>query len=419
MGKPPVQLIPANPTWAFGLVIISCVVGALLLVVGVWAEIAVALDGILCTTFIVSGLGLIFGAFGSQATVQYKKWVVTGVAATSLIFLFAIDYLRRDSYVVIELLTTKTPTTVISAGDATIKGSVTNEGSRLRTRFVVLHGSVRDTDVRILTEWPPRPTEVRSENRVEPLCLGDYKLMHTFGRGRSLAWRLSETAMKIRDDSNNLIASRAKCGIDDLGPSARLPSLLITSANAQSAPEVQALVQDLLSDNTDVRRLARESLANIGPPAIRPLMDRAEAMTATNDRLAFRAQIGAATAIDNMLSKGSKIAPPLEVSRQLNAADFEALIQWTFNRDQSLLGPTLRILANTADATALRSLMKAIERTSDENIIYNTAWILRQSAARYRSDSQTLAEIKRLSNSLRSRASGEKTTNFLNQTDAM
>src|SRR5262245_52555364 len=88
------QLKRVNPVWELRLIVAACVVGAALVIIGLWGEIAVGLDGILSTTFMVSGLALIFGAFGSQATVQYKGWVVAGAAAIALIFLFAIDYLR-------------------------------------------------------------------------------------------------------------------------------------------------------------------------------------------------------------------------------------------------------------------------------------------------------------------------------------
>src|SRR5262249_7930445 len=59
------KLERANPLELW-LIIAACVVGGALLAIGLWGEIAVTLDGIMSTTFIVSGLALIFGAFGSQ-----------------------------------------------------------------------------------------------------------------------------------------------------------------------------------------------------------------------------------------------------------------------------------------------------------------------------------------------------------------
>jgi hypothetical protein len=411
------SIIRANPRWQFGLIIASCVVGGALLIVGLWAEISVALDGILSTTFIVSGLALIFGAFGSQATVQYKGWVIAGVAAIALIFLFAIDYLRRDSFVIIELLTPKTPTTTIKAGNAIIKGTVNAEGTRLRTRFFVRYRDVNDTDLRFDIERPKKENE--SENSIVSICLTRDKLVRWFGRGGQLNWWLNEPSMEIFDNSRHLIGSRKDCGGDESSPFARLPHLGLSTAHAQGSPDIESLIQDLLSDNTDVRRLARDRLADLGTSVIRPLMDRAIKMTSLNDRLAFRMQVGAAVAIDNMISKGGRTVSPMEVRRELRDADFNAIIQWTLNRDQSLLGPALRILAATADLPTLQALMKVIENQKDENIIYNTAWILRQSAQRYRADPSTLAAIKQFARDLRPRSPGEKTINFLNQTEAM
>ena len=411
------KLDRVRPEWEFRLIVASCIVGTLLLVIGLWAEVAVTLDGILSTTFIVSGLALIFGAFGSQATIQYKGWVVAGVAAIALIFLFAIDYLRRDSYAVIDLLTSKTPTTTVTAGDAIIKGAVSRQGENLRTRFYISYKYVSDTDPRFEVELPNRNND--SEKLLVSICFKKEKLIHSFGRGRQVNWSLNETNMQIIDASKNLVGSKDVCPGYQPGPLVGSRLFAITSAHAQGAAEIEPLIQDLLSDNTDVRRLARDQLADIGPSAIRPLMDRAIKMTASNDRLTFRMQVGAAVAIDRMISKEAKAGPTAAVRQQLNTADFNAIIQWTLNRDQSLLGPALRILASTADLPTLQLLMKTIENQSDENIIYNTAWILRQSAQRHRSDPSTLSSIKQLAKTLRPRSPGEKTTNFLNQTEAM
>jgi hypothetical protein len=410
-----VRLIPANPTWEFRLVVASCVVGAGLLVVGIWSEFAVALDGILSTTFIVSGLALIFAGFGAQATVQYKGWVVAGVAATALIFLFAIDYLRRDSYVIVDLMTPKKPPPSFRTGDANMSGAPEFEGDLLRTRFFIRYRKLDEGNLSFYAQWP------RDDPTQSPfvlVCFTRDKLVHWFGRGRQLKWWLSDDEKRIVDVDNRVVATSSACAPGQ-GGSAGLPTFAIGPALAQGAPRTDALIQDLLSDTAEVRRLARDQLAEIGPSTIRPLMDRAIAMTAANDRLAVRMQIGAAVVIDTMLSVGTKKYSPADVRRQLRPADYNAIIQWTLNRDQSLLGPSLRILANTADLAVLRALMEAVDDQTNENIIYNTAWILRQSAQRFRNDPSTLSAIKQLARTLRPRARGEKTLSFLNQIDAM
>jgi hypothetical protein len=413
----------ANPVWAFRLIVMSCVVGAALVAIGLWGEIAVTLDGILSTTFMVSGLALIFGAFGSQATVQYKGWVIAGVAAIALIFLFAIDYLRRDSYVIVELLTSKAFVTTLKAGEAIIKGTVESAGqSQLRTRFVVRYRHMDDLTPRFDTEWPK--AENQSENPIVSLCFTRDKLIHWFGRGGQLEWRLLnatsplEAGMEIRDQKNTLIGSRRECGEDSPPPVAHLPGPAMPSAHAEPTAPAD-LINDLLSDNPDVRRLARDRLAAQGPSVIRPLMDRAIAMTASNDRLAFRMQVGAAVVIDTMLSNKGRQVPPATVSRQLNARDFGALVSWTLNNDLSLRDPAVRVVANTADVAALHQLMQAIENQTDATIIFNTAWILRQSAQRLRSNAPVLAEIKQLARQLRPRARTANTTSLLDQIEAM
>jgi len=413
------KLKRANPLWELRLIIAACVVGGVLLAIGLWGEIAVTLDGIMSTTFIVSGLALIFGAFGSQATVRYKGWVVAGVAATALIFLFAIDYLRSDSYVVVQLRSPKEVTTMISAGNAIIKGTVQN-GPLLRTRFIVFYRELGDSNPEFVAQWPK--TDDRSEDPAVSICLARERLIRWFGRGDELDWQLHTTGpldvnTEIRDDKSNLIGSRRECGNGSPTPVARAPDLAESPAHAEQASDDDALIEDLLSENPDVRRLARDRLARRGPPVIRPLMKRALSMTAANDRLALRMQTGAAIVLDTMLTK--QAASSADVGRQLNAGDFDALVTWTVNRDLSLRDPSVRVVANAADIAALRSLMRAVEHETDAAIIYNTAWILQRSAQRLRSNASALADIKQLARTLRPRASNANTTQLLDQIEAM
>jgi len=415
------KLKRANPLWELRLIIAACVVGGVLLAIGLWGEIAVTLDGIMSTTFIVSGLALIFGAFGSQATVRYKGWVVAGVAATALIFLFAIDYLRSDSYVIVQLRSPKEVTTTISAGNAIIKGTVQN-GPLLRTRFIVFYRELGDSNPEFVAEWPK--ANDRSENPTVLICLARERLIRWFGRGDELDWQLHTTGpldvnTEIRDDKSDLIGSSRECGSGAESPpsTVRAPDLAESRAHAEQASDVDTLIEDLLSENPDVRRLARDRLAGIGPNVIRRLMDRALGMAAANERLALRMQTGVAIVLDTMLIKNA--ASSADVGRQLNASDFNALVTWTVNRDLSLRDPAVRVVANTADIAALRSLMRAVEHEIDAAIIYNTAWILRRSAQRLRSNASVLAEIKQLARTLRPRASNANTTQLLDQIEAM
>jgi hypothetical protein len=227
--------------------------------VGLWGEIGVLFDGILSTTFIVSGLALIFGAFGAQATIQYKGWVVAGVAAIALAFLFAVDYLRRDSYVIVELLSKKNPSTTIKADNVLIKGTVEPMGDTLRTRFFVRY---RDVGNRIPRFDVAIPRENASENVVESICFSKDNLVPWFGRGSHLIWWLNESSMEVFDQGRVRIGSKKDCGFSEPSPLVRLLDFGISSAHAQGAPDIETLLADLLSDNVDVRRLSRERLAD-------------------------------------------------------------------------------------------------------------------------------------------------------------
>jgi hypothetical protein len=416
----PSALERVNPTWDLKLIIVACVVGALVVAIGVWAEIYVKLDAILSTTFMVSGLALIFGAFGAQATVRYKSLVIAGVAATALIFLFAIDYLRHQSIVIIDIWTPDKFVTTIKAGLARVKGTVEgNAPSMIQMRYYLQYAQLQD-DPNVITAWP-NPSG--GEALEVPICVTRDKVLPWFGRGAvelqvKAASREDPNMEILNRKSGKQIGSRKDCDIPDpTVAGARNP--VISSAHAEAAADIDRLIEDLLSDNTDVRRLARDRLAARGASVIRPLMNRAVAMTESNDRLAFRMQVGAAVVIDTMLSSKGRQVPPATVSQELNARDFAALVSWTLNNDLSLRDPAVRIVANTADIAALRLLMQAIGNQTDANVVFNTAWILLQSAQRLRSNASVLAEIKQFARQLRPRAHNDNTTRLLNQIEAL
>jgi hypothetical protein len=148
-------------------------------------------------------------------------------------------------------------------------------------------------------------------------------------------------------------------------------------------------------------------------------MDKTNKMTASNERLTFRMQVGAAVVLDIMITKNAQQSSLSKIAAQLNEDDFQNIVKWSLNKDASLRVPAARILANTADIPTLRLTVAEAQKSRDDDVLYNTAWILRQSGQRYRSDPAKLKEVKQLALQLRLDSPGPKTNVFLDQIDAL
>ena len=81
-----------------------------------------------------SGLGIIFGAFGSTATIRYKGVVVAGVAAVAIVLLWFVDYLIQDDFVQGEIDGDVAGSRIHIRGDRVYLGAV-NDG---RFEFIVI-----------------------------------------------------------------------------------------------------------------------------------------------------------------------------------------------------------------------------------------------------------------------------------------
>ena len=86
-----------------------------------------------------SGLGIIFGAFGSTATIHYKGVVVAGVAAVAIVLLWFVDYLIQDDFVQGEIDGDVAGSQIHIRGDRVYLGAV-NDG---RFEFIVIGKEIK------------------------------------------------------------------------------------------------------------------------------------------------------------------------------------------------------------------------------------------------------------------------------------
>ena len=88
------------------------------------------------------------------------------------------------------------------------------------------------------------------------------------------------------------------------------------------------------------------------------------------------------------------------------------------DNDASLRIPAAGILASTADVQTLQKLTKRTLSAKNENINYNTAWVLMESSSRLKSDKEATAAVWELAGELRKASPGPKTLALLDKAES-
>ena len=92
-----------QPRWGEPIFRAGLLVGSGLFLVGILCQTFNLIAPTLSILIICSGLGIIFGAFGSTAVINYKGFVIAGVAAVSIALLLVVDWVMRESLLKLEI----------------------------------------------------------------------------------------------------------------------------------------------------------------------------------------------------------------------------------------------------------------------------------------------------------------------------
>jgi hypothetical protein len=151
-----------------------------------------------------SGLGLVFGAFGSTATINYKGAAVAGIAAITILLLVLVDYLVEDDYVQIEVSGIPEGAQVGLYGDGNYFGA---EQDR-RHKFFVIGKSIKhdrlELNIRYLDDEPCKQTCIFA-------CIPKSQVEPHLGSGRILQWEFDPDLIQLKLNSPELFVLRGPC----------------------------------------------------------------------------------------------------------------------------------------------------------------------------------------------------------------
>lgn len=410
------KMIGNAPLWNMPIVIIAVISGIAIIGGAVWCEIHSSVDATFNLLLVASGLSIVFSAFGSQGTVQFRSFVIAGCGAICIILFFSVDYVRSNSYAVIDIMTPIGQSPVFEMWKSRLKGESSISGNLKTTRFVIFHKDILAENLVSVS--------LSESDKAPRICIEKDRIKPFFGRSSNRIWTVSADSQEIVDRSNgNMLGSLTDC-LQPLNRTSTgsLSNLLdyhwIATAYAElatglSAEDLQTIFDNLASDETDIRRLTRQQVAALAPSAsiIRPLMDEALRLDSIGDRKSYRLKVGTVSIIVNLLQLRKGIEK--DVRQTLTNADLQAIARWSVDSDASLRIPSAQILSQFADITILLELIPLTLSMNNQDVIYNTAWILSESAYRFSNDKNALTVINNLARELRPYSSGPKTNALL------
>jgi hypothetical protein len=356
----------AGPIFWAGLVV------GLLLTIGGFASLSGALAGnttgqlILC-----SGLGIVFGAFGSTGTAKYKGVVITGVAAIAITLLVLVDYLIQDSYVRLEITGDVDGAQIEVVGDENYLGAPRDR----RHDFIIIGRQIRKSVLTVSVSPPIEDQEAEAGGEFLFECVRREVIENRLGSGETIQWRFDKDLGQLIDiESQRKIADVGGC--PDLADSSRrdaswsrrvadvLSSAFLSRAFAGEAKDTTALLQDLESSSAYARRKARELLAAQGLPAVRQMLDRLVAGPS------YRTRVGVIVAMTEMLrqNKGDRA----KVSELMTQDDINAFVEASGDKDRTIRVYASEFLYDLGDARAINPIFErftAVDDTGKYNML--------------------------------------------------
>lgn len=348
----------AGPIFWAGIVV------GLLLTVGGFASLNGSLVGntngqlILC-----SGLGIVFGAFGSTGTAKYKGVVITGVAAIAIVLLVLVDYLIEDSYVELEITGDVDGAQIEVVGDENYLGAPRER----RHDFIIIGRQIRKSVMTVSISPPIEEEEVDGEFLFE--CVRKEEIENHFGSGKIIQWRFDKKKGQLVDNNTHRkIADVGGC--PELADSTQrdtpwsqrlaeaVSSTFLSRAFAQEQKDTKILLQDLEAGSAYARRQAREMLAKQGLSAVRPMLDRLVA-----GRPNYRIRVGIIVAMTEMLrqNKGDRA----KVSDLMTQDDLNAFVDASGDKDRTIRVYASEFLYDLGDVRVIDPIFDRFTATDD------------------------------------------------------
>ncbi|MBM3619179.1 MAG: hypothetical protein FJX20_00680 [Alphaproteobacteria bacterium] len=327
---------------------------------------------VMCT-----GLGILLAAFGAQAEVKQKLWVITGCGAIALILYFALDHIgNRVQFAKGQIHDASDAVSVDVAGEHSFLVALRNGTYNFAAESTLVHGDF----VRVTVVYG-------RDEEFDFNCVPMAYVRQALGQQKPVEWRIDRKKQELLRNSDRKVIARNACkdgpiavaDIGDAGSTAAAPPPFIGGARAQSTTErqriktarpVDEVLRDLRTEQTTLRREARDELSSLGVDMVVPGMKAFHAAGADD----YRMRLGIVVALTQALriDKGRARA----MSERLTRTDLLALLKLVEHPDRTMRLYATEFLFDLGDARTVMPALDMARATTSDDTRYNLVLIV-------------------------------------------
>lgn len=331
------------------------------------------------------GFGLVLASFGSTAKGGWAGWTVTGAGALAIVLFLILQHYPSPSFI---FKKGQLRGDFSQVADVRIIDEHPMYEYRDRTtssiRFVMLEKKLKSGRLSLQVD-----TTERGDGREFFELFGDAELIQSryladgVDTDKQIQWTFDYGKRVVKDGGDIIFAERdsldqarntaRQTSIIDFNPDVHFISTAKAEPTLNQQADIKGLIERLKSDDTSVRRNARDQLSTGDPGAI-PQMMEAFRGNATN----YRIRLGVVYALDEMLrrSPGQRSA----ISAALKPDDFPGLVSAASDDDKTIRNYAAEFLFQLQDPRAVPASVQAARDASDNSKAANQVLIIQQSA---------------------------------------
>ena len=299
---------------------------------------------------LVMGLGVVLGALGSAAMVDYKPFIVTGGAAIGLVLGFFLQNTTGGDFA--EIRVKNFPR------DATVTMSEEDQFFAAQTvgahKFIVMRPHLKAKSFQAEIDRGEGVAPVRFD------CIPAEKVTSAMGSGDPVDWEyrhLDGEQPMLLDENSEPVAEVGPCRRAHTGhaqPTRGLFAGLSVLGMAWAAEDTDELVEALRSNSSFVRRTARKELAALGATAVPALISTFDLGLGN-----YRLQIGALVALNDMVSRDPALRAT--IAGQMSDGQLGYVARLAADADATIRSYALRLLQVLDDPRVPHTVAAALE----------------------------------------------------------
>lgn len=359
------------PSQATLMMMVGIIIGLVLIGAGFAGKVFLEETAVQANVILAIGAGVLLAAFGGQASARFGPFVLAGVVAITAFFMWWLD--RTERGIAERQVSGRIADVDLRRFDVKIR----NEGyayarSELDAYdFVFLERDLRH-ETTFITLANKRgaencPAHFGGEDCLLTLRVPKQAFLDALSDGKAVEWRFDGASGKLVDGAGTAVSIVSAPFAEPVHAAAAgmsLPSF-VNSAHAQDEViedprRLRQALADLVSDDLDTRRLARDVLG-AGPISwVKPIADHLVA----NDGN-YRVELGCVVALSQMLRSGKDRAS--DIRTRLTDQHIAALVGTAGDADQTMRIYAAEFLVDLADARSVMLALDLAAATEDQD----------------------------------------------------